>query len=207
MFSDRAEAGKKLAQALKGYQGQDVVVYALPRGGVVLGIEVAKALNAPLDLVLPRKIGHPFHPEYAICAVTESGQLVCNETEKSSIDQAWLKLEVIKEQAEAKRRRNVYLKNKSLVSVRGKIAIIVDDGVATGLTLRAGIKDVKSKKPSQVVLAVPVCPKDIAQILRQESDKLVALNIPDFYLGAVGSYYHHFDQVKDEEVINTLNSY
>jgi putative phosphoribosyl transferase len=207
MFSDRAEAGKKLAQALKGYQGQDVVVYALPRGGVVLGIEVAKALNAPLDLVLPRKIGHPFHPEYAICAVTESGQLVCNETEKSSIDQAWLKLEVIKEQAEAKRRRNVYLKNKSLVSVRGKIAIIVDDGVATGLTLRAGIKDVKSKKPSQVVLAVPVCPKDTAQILRQESDKLIVLNIPDFYLGAVGSYYHNFDQVKDEEVISILNSY
>jgi putative phosphoribosyl transferase len=207
MFSDRTEAGKKLAQALKGYQGQDVVVYALPRGGVVLGIEVAKALNAPLDLVLPRKIGHPFHPEYAICAVTESGQLVCNETEKSSIDQAWLKLEVIKEQAEAKRRRNVYLKNKSLVSVRGKIAIIVDDGVATGLTLRAGIKDVKSKKPSQVVLAVPVCPKDTAQILRQESDKLIVLNIPDFYLGAVGSYYHHFDQVKDEEVISILNSY
>jgi putative phosphoribosyl transferase len=137
---------------------------------VVLGIEVAKALNAPLDLVIPRKIGHPFHPEYAICTVTESGQLVCNETEKSNIDQTWLKLEVIKEQAEAKRRRNVYLKNKSLVSVRGKIAIIVDDGVATGLTLRAGIKDVKSKKPSKVVIAVPVCPKDTAQILRQESD-------------------------------------
>lgn len=206
MFRDRVDAGKKLAEELKKYKSEGMVVYALPRGGVVLGAEVARELHAPLDLVIPRKIGYPLNPEYAICAVTESGELICDENEMALVDKKWLKAAVEKEKKEAKRRRETYVGGASMHSPKGKTAIIVDDGVATGLTMQAAIKDIRTRNPKKLVVAVPVLPKDIAEILRRESDELVALEILEHYAGAVGAYYREFGQVEDEEVISLLKT-
>lgn len=203
---NRTEAGKLLAQSLEKYRGGEVVVYALPRGGVVLGMEVAKHLSVPLDLVIPRKVGHPLSPEYAVCAVTEDGHLVCNEAEIAGLDQAWLDKAVKKEQAEAKRRLLYYLSGRPAVPVKGKTAIIVDDGVATGLTMLAAIKEVKDRQPAKTTAAVPVIPADTARQLQSEVDEVVALDAPEAYLGAVGAYYDEFEQLSDEEVVQMLRA-
>ena len=200
-FRDRVDAGRRLAEALKKYRDQDGIVYALPRGGVVLGAEIARALRLPLDLIIPRKIGHPMSPEYAICAVVEEGEMVCNEWEVARVDPQWFKRVVAAEREEARRRRALYLKGRPRLPVEGKTAIIVDDGIATGLTMEAAIRDIKSKNPARVVVAVPVAPRDTAERLGREVDEIVALDIPEYYLGAVGAYYDDFPQVSDEEVV------
>jgi predicted phosphoribosyltransferase len=179
-------------------------VYALPRGGVPLGVEVAKALHMPLDLIIPRKIGHPSNPEYAICAVGESGALVCNEAEVSRVDQEWFQQQVQAEREEARRRRAHYLKHRASVPLKGKTAIIVDDGIATGFTMEAAIQDARQQRPGRVVVAVPVVPRYTMDRLRNEVDEVVTLDIPEVYLGAVGAYYDDFAQVSDEEVIDML---
>lgn len=204
IFKDRTEAGRKLAEALKKYKGQDLVIYALPRGGVVLGYEIAKALGAPLDLVIPRKIGHPTNPEYAVCAVAEDGHMICNEAERAMLDPKWLEQAVERERQEAKRRRETYLEGRPPLSAEGKIAIIVDDGIATGLTMMLAIREIKHQKPKKIVVAIPVSPQDSAEVLKKEADELVALDIPEAYLGAVGAYYENFPQVEDAQVIRLL---
>ena len=204
-FKDREEAGRMLADALHEYEGTDTVVYALPRGGVVLGAEVASKLQAPLDVVVPRKVGHPEQPEYGVCAVTEDGHLVCSKQEISRLDPTWLTTEVQKQQAEAKRRITEYMKDMEAAEVEGKTAVIVDDGVATGLTMLAAIEEIKDRGPSKVVLAAPVIPSDVADRLKRYVDELVALDIPAIYLGAVGAYYDKFDQVEDKEVTKLLH--
>ena len=144
-FKDRTDAGKKLAQALKKYQNQDGVVYALPRGGVVLGAIVARDLHMSLDLLIPRKIGHPLQPEYAICAVVENGEIVCNQQEVARVDPQWFRQEVEAERQEARRRRELYLGGRDPAPVAGKTAIIVDDGIATGLTMEVSISDARRR--------------------------------------------------------------
>lgn len=203
-FRNRREAGQKLAQALARYRGRDGIVYPLPRGGVVLGVEIARALGMPLDLVIPRKIGHPYNPEYAICAVTEHGAPICNEREVAQVDPEWFRRRVEAERREARRRRELYLAGREPFPVEGKIAIVVDDGIATGLTVRAAIQDVKQRKPARVVVAVPVAPKDTADRLAREVDEVAALDVSDFYLGAVGAYYDDFPQLTDDEVVVLL---
>lgn len=203
-FKDRKEAGKLLADALVEYKNEDAVVYALPRGGVVLGVEVASRLDAPLDLVIPRKVGHPDQPEYGVCAVTEDGHLVCSRQEISQLDPSWLTAEVQKQQAEAKRRFREYLAGRERVPAEDKTAVVVDDGVATGLTMLAAIEEIKDLGVSKVVLAAPVIPSDVADRLKRYVDELVALDIPAVYLGAVGAYYDKFDQVSDQEVVRLL---
>jgi putative phosphoribosyl transferase len=203
-FRDRKEAGQKLAEALLNFEGRDAVIYALPRGGVVLGYEIAKALKAPLDIVITRKVGHPNNPEYAVCAVTEGGVLICNDNEKRRLDPKWLESRVKEGVKEAKRRRDTYLKNLTPINPVGKTVIIVDDGVATGLTMRAAIRDIREKNPKAVVVAIPVVPRDTARVIGREADESVALDIPRMYLGAVGAYYDKFPQVSDEEVIELL---
>jgi predicted phosphoribosyltransferase len=205
-FEDRIEAGRLLAERLQKYRNQPTVVYALPRGGVVMGAEIAQRLGAPLDLVIPRKVGHPSNPEYAVCAITEDGQLFCNQAEADRLGEAWLKQAAAKEQAEARRRRQLYLDGRPPVPVEGKTAIIVDDGVATGLTMLAAIQEVKARRPARIVVAVPVIPADIAAQLAEEVDEIVALDIPEYYRGSVGSYYREFNQVEDEEVIELMDS-
>lgn len=203
-FSDRSEAGQKLADKLEKYQNQDVVVYALPRGGVVLGVEIAKRLHAPLDLIIIRKIGHPLNPEYALCATSENAHMVCNEEELVGVDKEWFDREVQKARQEAARRREVYLKGRKPISAEGKIAIIVDDGVATGLTMFTAIIEIKHQKPKKVVVAVPVAPKETADKIQSKVDEFVALDVPEAFLGAIGAYYRSFLQVTDEEVIQLI---
>lgn len=203
-FSDRQEAGRKLAAELGDYRGSDVVVYALPRGGVVLGYEVAQALGAPLDLVITRKIGHPENSEYAIGAITEEGEALYDEREKALVDRGWLERAAEKERREALRRRQVYLEGKSRASARGKRVIVVDDGVATGLTLRVALASLRKDEPRELIVAVPVAPHDIVSILEKEADTVVVLEDAEEYLGAVGAYYERFSQVSDEEVIDLL---
>ncbi|WP_024325745.1 phosphoribosyltransferase [Thioalkalivibrio sp. AKL19] len=204
-FRDRNEAGEQLAQALERYRGQPGVVYALPRGGVPLGVAVARHLGMPLDLLIPRKIGHPFHPEYAICAVPERGDRVCNPREAERVDPDWLERAEAHERAEARRRRQLYCTTPA-PDVNGKLAIIIDDGIATGLTMRAAIRDARQRKPRHLVVAIPVAPADTAAVLETEVDELVTLDIPEYYRGSVGAYYEDFEQTSDDEVISLLAS-
>lgn len=203
-FKNRDEAGRQLAVALSKYKGRDAIVYAMPRGGVPLGVVVAESLSAPLDLVIVRKVGHPLFPEYAVCAVTEAGEKLCNEEEARTLGKEQLESLLAAEVSEAARRRMTYLEGRKRLSPEGKIAIVIDDGVATGLTLRLALKEVKKGKPKSLIAAVPVISKEIAEVVKKEADELVALDIPDIYLGAVGAYYDEFPQLKDEEVKNLL---
>jgi putative phosphoribosyl transferase len=203
-FKDRADAGRKLAEALSSYRGQDVIIFALPRGGVVLGFEIARHLHAPMDLVISRKIGYPGNEECAACAVAEDGHMICDQNALSMIDPEWLKAEAEKERREAKRRREVYLLGREPLQVEGKTAIIVDDGVATGLTLMLAIEELKHRNPRRIVVAVPVVPPETAERIRDEVDELVAVEIPQYYLGAVGAYYDKFPQLTDDEVIKLM---
>jgi predicted phosphoribosyltransferase len=176
-------------------------VLALPRGGVVLGVEVAESLGMPLDLVIPRKIGHPQQPEYAIAAVAENGELATNEAEVRRVDHKWFRETVAREQAEAKRRRALYVGGRAPLALSGKVAILVDDGIATGLTMFAAIRDVKQRGPARTVVAVPVAPADTVARLRGEVDAVVTLDDGEYFLGAVGAYYNDFPQVSDDEVV------
>jgi putative phosphoribosyl transferase len=203
-FKNRKEAGIELAKVLEKYKGKDVVVYALPRGGVVLGCEIAKHLRAPLDLIIARKIGHPFNREFAVCAVTEDGTLFCDENEKKDLDPGWLKEKIKEEIEEAKRRRETYLIGREPIDAMGKTAIVVDDGIATGLTLKVAIQKLKSKKPRKLIVAVPVSPKDVAEEILRDVDNFIALDIPVLYLGAVGAYYDDFSETTDKDVIRLL---
>lgn len=206
-WRDRIEAGQELAKALIEYKDKPVIVYGLPRGGVVVAAEVARALNAPLDLIIARKIGHPFHPEYAIGAVTETGQPVLNAAETVSIDKKWLETTIKQEREEAKRRREVYLLGQPAHSAKHKTAILVDDGIATGLTFKAATEELKSKQPAKIVVAVPVAPDDSAAEIEAEVDELVCLLREKYYLGAVGAYYEYFEQTEDNEVIDILSEF
>lgn len=203
-FTGREEAGRLLAAKLEKFK-DNAAVFGLPRGGIVPAAEVALAIDAPLSLIISRKIGHPNNPEYAICAVTETGPLLCNEYEKANVSKGWLAKAEAKERSEAKRRRQTYLEDRQPISARGKTAIIVDDGIATGLTIKAAIAEVKTQNPAKIVVAVPVAPRDVAEEIKPEVDEFIALDAPVDYLGAVGSYYDYFPQLTDEEVIELLN--
>lgn len=204
MFKNRQEAGKKLAQALTKYRkARETIVLALPRGGVVVGYEVARALELPLDIVVPRKIGAPVNPEYAIGAITETGEAIFNEQEVKHVDPAWLKRIMEEEQKEAQRRLAVYHGGAQGPALQGKTVILVDDGIATGYTMRAAVASVKARHPKRIVVAAPNgAPDSIAQS-KKEVDEVVALEIPDIYF-AVGAQYEEFAQTSDEEVIDLL---
>lgn len=204
-FKDRTSAGKYLARFFNHLSGKDTVVYALPRGGVIVGAEIAKALHAPLDLIITRKIGHPNQPEYAIGAVAEDGHAVFNKDEILKIDEQYITEEAEKQKQEAKRRRKVYLGAKKPISCKGKTAIIIDDGIATGLTVKAAVKELKIHySPKRIIVVTPVAPRDVVNELEQEGVELLSvITIKDF-LGSVGSYYLKFPPVSDDEVIETM---
>ncbi len=206
-FKDRTDAGEKLAGLLENYKGKSAVVYALPRGGVVIGKELAKALKLPLDLIITRKIGHPSQPEYAIGAVAENGHGVFNEEEVLNIGGGgdYLADEVAKQQQEARRRREVYLSKKKPIPCKGKVAILVDDGIATGLTVKAAIKELKLHyKPARIVVAVPVAARDKINELEAEGIEVMAVITSKDFLGAIGAYYKDFLPVEDDEVIRIM---
>lgn len=206
MYANRQQAGRKLARALKQYQGQDVVVLALPRGGIILGAEVAQALQAPLDVVLVRKIGHPLSSEYAIGAVVLGENPVYHPGEAGEL--SWLGTAAADEQQVNERRYERYYGEEiTPVDLKGKTVIIVDDGIATGLTMQAAVQAVQQRKPNQVVVAVPVAPPDTVETFKKQVDELVVLEDPETFAGSVGAHYRQFSQIDDEEVSSLLHQH
>lgn len=205
MFYDRRDAGKQLAEKLAHHRGSEAVVLALPRGGVVVGDEIAKALHLPLDIVVTRKIGHPHNPEYAICVVDDIGTLLCNESERAAVPKHWLAKEIERQKEEAGRRNLLYRGGREPLRIKGKAAILVDDGIATGLTMQLAVKSVEAQKPRSILIAVPVAPADTIQELSKVAD-VVVLVPGDEFRGAVGAHYRQFEQVGDEEVIRILQN-
>lgn len=200
-FNDRTQAGQQLAKKLLDYKDQNTVIYALPRGGIEVAVEIARALNVPLDLIIARKIGYPGWAEYAIGAVTETSQPVWNEQERQAVKPDLQEKLINQERQEARRRRLKYLGDRKPISATNKIAIIVDDGIATGLTVMAAAQELRAQKPKQIIIAAPVAPKDSIKILQNYADKIVVLNeVPSLLFGAIGSFYRKFNQVQDQEV-------
>lgn len=206
-FLDRHEAGRKLAQSLLRYADQRPAVFALPRGGVPIGYEIAKALKAPLDLILVRKIGVPFQPELAAGAVVDGDEpeVVLNPEVVESLGLAdeFLKEETDRKLAEIEERRRSYLADRKRVDPRGRTAIVADDGIATGATIKAALRAIRRQEPAKLVLAAPVAPPDTVEELRQEADAVHCLETPEFFL-AIGVFYQNFHQLSDEEVVRLL---
>ena len=205
MFQTRQEAGKKLVAALSFFGRKDVVILAIPRGGVVVAAEIGKERSCPLDVIITRKLGAPGNPELAIGATTSKGGLVLDREliEKLEITPEYLHKEHLEQIEEARRRERVFRGGRPEIDLIGKKVIIVDDGLATGATAEAAVKAVREKLPLKVVLAVPVAPYQTVERLRNQVDKLVCLAIPEpFY--AIGEFYREFPQVSDEEVIQIL---
>ena len=208
-LADRHSAGKALASQLLEKNYDKPVVLAVPRGGVPLAAEIASALHAPLDLLLVRKIGVPGHEEVALGAVMdgESPELIINEMTRKScgISDSELKSIETRELAEIERRRRKYLHGREPVHIEGCTAIVVDDGIATGATMRAALAGLKRRKPAQLILAVGVAPLDIFDQMFSQVNDVFCLVTPEI-LHAVGLHYRNFDQVSDEEVMNLLEA-
>ena len=209
-FADRAEAGRALAQRLVAMRlPRPIVVLALPRGGVPVAAEVARALKVPMDLLLVRKIGAPWEPELAIAAVVDGTppEVVVDEeaASASGVDSDDMHADVERAVQEIGRRRRVYLRGRAPLPVRGAIAIVVDDGIATGTTMRAALKALRKRQPARLVLAVPVAAGDTLAALRPEVDDIVCLKQP-LPFRAVGLHFDDFHQVDDDEVIAALDA-
>jgi putative phosphoribosyl transferase len=208
MFQNRTEAGQKLASRLSAYFGQpDVLVLALPRGGVPVGCEVARALHAPVDVFVVRKLGVPWNPELAMGAVATGGVRVLDHQIIGSL--AIPNEEVAKvaaqEELELERRERLYRGGRAPLPVSGKKVILVDDGIATGSTMRAGIAALRRLQPARIVIAVPVATRATCTILRELADEVVcAFEADDFY--AIGEWYEDFTQLSDQEVQNLLEN-
>jgi predicted phosphoribosyltransferase len=200
-FLDRLDAGMQLAEKLKKHRGQNCVVLAVPRGGVVVAYAVAKKLHLPLDLILAKKIGHPLHPEYAIGAVSLTDSIVLPH---EGVSETYIKRETERIRTRLAEMQQTYRAGKPMRDVRGKTVIVVDDGVATGHTLIATIHLLKKEKPARIVIAVPVAPRGAFQQLSKQADEVVCLFIPRDFHG-VGAFYNDFAQVTDGEVLQYLN--
>lgn len=205
LFRDRQDAGRQLAQKLASYQEEKPLVLALPRGGVVIGFEVARILRAQLDVIVVRKIGAPGQPELGVGAVAEGGVRLFDTRTIKAIGTREGELDKIvsRELKELRRRANLYRKGNVLLELNGRVVILVDDGVATGVTARAAIRAVKKLGPKKLVFATPVVALETKEILQKEVDEFVALATPGEF-AAVGVWYHNFAQVSDEEVVEIL---
>lgn len=205
LYKDRKDAGRQLAEKLKKYINENPIIIALPRGGVVVGYEVSKILHAPLDVVVPRKIGSPFNPEFGIGAIAPNGVCILDDESVKFTGISELQLfEVIeKETVEMNRRTNLYRKDCAPLDFTDKTIIVVDDGIATGVSTKAAVLSIKKMNPRKIVLAVPVCPLNTEEKFKKDVDEFMCLNeSPDFY--AVGAFYLDFDQISDFEVIDLL---
>lgn len=210
LFQNRDDAGRQLARALLKYKNRHPVILALPRGGVPVAAEVAERLETPLDLVLVRKIGVPLQPELAMGAVVDGEQplIVRNQDviDLAGVSAATFEAVCKDELAEIDRRRERYLGGRDRSDIKGRTAIVVDDGIATGATTLAAIRALRKREPEELILAVPVAPLDTLQRLHAEVDAIVCLETPrDF--GAIGYYYRDFRQVGDDEVIAILRRF
>lgn len=202
LFANRIEAGKLLAKALIKYKkNSDAIILGLPRGGVVVAYEVAKELQLPLDITCPRKIGAPFSLEYAIGAITETGEGIFNDEviRRYDISKEYLHDAIETEKQKARHRLDIFRKGLPPRVLKGKTVILIDDGLATGFTMKAAIQSVKSEGAKKIVVAVPVAPSDTVEELEPMVDELIVLSTP-MYFQAIGQFYRDFTQVEDEEV-------
>jgi len=206
LFEDRVDAGKRLAAELERYRGKDVLVLGIPRGGVVVAYQVASALDADLDVIIPRKIGAPGQPELAIGAIASHNDVVFLDPQTISylgVSDSYIREEIARQKEEIARRERMYRGDRPFPKIEGRTVILVDDGIATGATTIAAARSIKHHNPSRLVLAVPVAPYEAIYRLRPEVDDLVVLETPEPFF-AVGSWYNRFDQTTDEEVIELL---
>jgi putative phosphoribosyl transferase len=209
MFEDRSSAGRELAKQLLHLAPSDPVVLALPRGGVPVAFEVARALNAPLDLLLVRKIGVPWQPELALGAIVDGAEphLAIDRglVAELGVTDTYIRAECDRQLAEIERRRKIYLGGRGSIGLRGRTVIVVDDGVATGSTVRAALDALRQAGAARIVLAVPVAPEDTVAALRPFVDEIVCLATPEPFI-AIGAHYADFTQLADEEVVRLLDA-
>ncbi len=202
-FKDRTDAGLKLAQELQHYKGEkDTIVLGLPRGGVVTAYAIAKELDLPLDIVVARKIGMPGNPELAVGAITEDGTVIFNQSimHDLGLKPSMLSQTIEAEKKEAHRRLTLYRDKRPILELAGKTVILVDDGVATGATMRAAIASVQKRGAASIVVAVPVAPPDAFNLIKSEVDNIICLLVTPHFWG-IGQFYDSFAQTTDEEVI------
>jgi putative phosphoribosyl transferase len=204
-FRDRQDAGRRLAARLGHETFVDPIVLALPRGGVPVGYEVARGLRAPLDVFVARKVGAPYHPEYGIGAIAEGGVVVCEDDVVRALGISLDRFEQLAaaEQVELDRRVRRYRHDRPLPALTGRTVILVDDGLATGVTAEAALRSLRSRDPLRLVLAAPVCARDTAARLRGLADEVVCLRAPADFV-AVGQWYRSFGQTTDDEVDQLL---
>lgn len=206
-FLDRAAAGRRLAGALTHLLPMKPVVLALPRGGVPVAAEIAEALHAPLDLVIARKIGTPLQPELAMGAVVDGDAPIVLRNEdviaSARVSEADFRVIAAAERAEIKRRRLRYLAGRQQVDVRDRVVVLVDDGIATGATVRAALRALRRRHPTRIILAVPVGPAAVLERLRRDVDELVCLEMHERF-ASVGGFFTDFRPVSDEEVLAAL---
>ena len=208
-FHDRKDAGEQLARALQKFRKDGPVVIALPRGGVPVGVEVARALDAPLELLIVRKIGVPRQPELAMGAIVDGDEPVVFRNEHviamAKVSEAEFAAIRDRELAEIDRRRQRYLAERPFPPLADRTVIVVDDGIATGATVRVAIRALRVRHPRRIVVAVPVASPDVVQTLRGEADEVICLETHEAF-GAIGLYYADFGQVEDDEVLRALTS-
>jgi putative phosphoribosyl transferase len=206
LFKDRVDAGRQLAERLLKYRDDPfVVVIGLPRGGVVVAAEVARELRAPLDIVVPRKIGAPGNPELALGALTEEGDAVFHEwlVDSLGVSEEYLSMTLLKEKREAQRRLEIYRGKKPPLHLQNKTALLVDDGIATGATMRAAILSCRGKGAVKIVVSAPVIARDTLEMLEGEGDEVICVDVPEYFV-SVGQFYETFEQTPDEEVVALL---
>ena len=204
-FSDRVDAGKRLASALKDFAGKNGIVLAIPRGGVVVGFEIARALNLPLDVIIPHKLGAPDNPELAIGAVAEDGTMILDDNliDYMGVPRDYIQAEAERQKVEIQRRLKLYRQDAPYPNLKGLDVALVDDGIATGSTMKAALASVKNRGAATVTVAVPVGPPSTIKELKKQADRVVCLYTPE-YFAAIGQFYTDFSQTTDEEVIQLL---
>ncbi|MEX0880399.1 MAG: phosphoribosyltransferase [Thermoanaerobaculia bacterium] len=207
-FEDRIHAGRALADRLAPYRGRDVLVLGIPRGGVPVAAEVARRLDADLDVVVARKLGAPGEPELAIGAVTANGGEFLNEDVVRSLGVSDAYIHGVKREQmeEARRRETRFRGDRPAEGMQDRVAIVVDDGLATGATMRAAVRSVRKHRPARLIVAVPVGSREACAALRDEADEVVCLSVPEPF-GAVGSFYRNFEPVEDAEVGSILREF
>jgi predicted phosphoribosyltransferase len=204
IFDSRDDAARRLAEALGAYRGRRPLVLAIPRGAVAMGAVIAAALGGELDVVLVRKLGAPHNPELAVGAIDETGWMhVEPHARQCGADAAYLAREKAEQLERLRRRRAAYTARRAPLDPRGRVAIVVDDGLATGASMVAALHSVRARQPARLVCAVPVASPDALERVRRLADDVVCLAAPQDF-AAVGQFYRRFDQVEDEEVVSIL---
>ena len=206
IFEDRKEAGKKLADELGRFKDKKVIVLGIPRGGIVVGYEIAKKLHAPLDIIVPRKLRAPNQPELAIGAITEDGNVILNTELINSLNipEYYIRLESKRQQEEIARRIQAYKGEQKIRDLTGSHVIVVDDGIATGSTMIAALNSIRKRGAKSIILAVPVASSESIQMLQKIADQTITLSAPTLFF-AIGQFYRNFEQTTDEEVRELLN--